>query len=92
MVTILCAKLRRAHGWLWKEQESKMHVQSDSPKRKRFTGAGRKCIDDQLDDLLLAWIIAQRDKNLRVTVSYIQHKALELVQTDKEFKLSDSDL
>ena len=48
---------------------------------KRLPGAGRKPKVPAIEELLAAWIYEDRSKNLYITKSVVQSKALELQYT-----------
>ena len=45
-------------------------------KRKRLEGAGRKPLDQQMEEVLVEWIYDRREKGLRVSRKLIMKKAL----------------
>ena len=63
---------------VWRKDKSKLEVLPE--KKKRLPGGGRKPGQPEMEESLSIWISNLREKNLRVTRSQIQQKALELSQ------------
>ncbi len=61
---------------IWRK--NKASLQALPSEKKRLEGGGRKPLNLDMEDNLLAWINELRASNLRVTRSQIQRKALEL--------------
>ena len=69
----------------WKQQENELSKLSGG---KRLPGAGRKVKLPDMEELLAAWIFELRSKNVRITRSAIQTKALELHTGEEDFSAS----
>jgi len=53
-------------------------------KRKRLDGAGRKPLDQQMEEVLVEWIYSRREKGLRVSRTFIMKKALVIYNEKAE--------
>ena len=58
-------------------------------KRKRLEGAGRKSLDQQMEEVLIEWIYDRREKGLRVSRKLIMKKALYIY--NEKLKENDCD-
>ena len=58
-------------------------------KRKRLEGAGRKPLDQQMEEVLIEWIYDRREKGLRVSRRLIMKKALYIY--NEKLKENDCD-
>ena len=58
----------------WRKQEASLLALPDN--NKRIAGGGRKAKQPELEEIVAAWIFDLRSRNLRVTRTQIQRKAL----------------
>ena len=74
---------------LWRKNEDKIRaaVESDT-NLKRLKGSGRKIQNLEMEEKLFEWIVSMKAKDLRVTHSALQLKALEFSR-DPSFKASN---
>lgn len=59
-----------------KEELLAINKRNQGAKKKRFDGAGRKTLDQQMEENLVEWIYTRRAKGLRVSRKLIMKKAL----------------
>lgn len=72
----VCTK--RIREWCsQKDQLHKLAIDSGA-NRKRLVGAGRKPLDQEMEEELLQWIIQQRDRSIRVSRKMIIQKAKDM--------------
>ena len=68
---------KRIRKWKSKKEELLSLKKKDGgAKRKRLEGAGRKPLDQQMEEVLVEWIYDRREKGLRVSRKLIMKKAL----------------
>lgn len=79
----VCTK--RIREWCSKQDELLKLSMDARVKRKRLDGAGRKPLDEEMEEELFQWIVKQRDRNLRVSRKMIVRKAK--LGHDKSFRL-----
>ena len=76
----------------WKSQKEELlslKRKDHGAKRKRLDGAGRKPLDQQMEEVLVEWIYDRREKGLRVSRKLIMKKALFIY--NEKSKESDSE-
>ena len=73
-------QIEEASVRLWRKNEDKIRaaVESDS-NMKRLKGSGRKIQNLEMEEKLFEWIVSMKAKDLRVTHSALQLKALEFL-------------
>ncbi|KAL5473346.1 hypothetical protein EMCRGX_G027819 [Ephydatia muelleri] len=81
---------RQVRDWRRQKEELIALIKSrkrSNGKRRRFSGGGRKVeyVDEEAQ--IAEWVLAQREKALRVTFKYIAEKAKEIIE-DPCFKVS----
>lgn len=70
----------------WVEDKSKFEAENVSPCRRRLDGAGRKPLNDELDQRLLSFVQQLRSKKFPVSHEMIREKA---IQISIELKICD---
>lgn len=65
---------RRVREW----RKNKAGLQDLPKKKRRLEGGGRKAFYPEMEDEILAWIEGCREKNLRVSRSSVQKRAVEV--------------
>ena len=73
----------------WRKQKPELlslKEKSNGAKRRRLDGAGRKPLNEQMEESLMEWIYQRREKCLRVSRKLIMKKALILYQALDGFK------
>ena len=61
----------------WRKQKEQLQ---GIPGKKRLPSGGRKALSPRMEEKLASWIMEMRTKRVRVTISAIQFKAVELYQ------------
>ena len=82
----------RKHIREWKDKKEELLFlknKDHGAKRKRLEGAGRKPLDQQMEEVLIEWIYDRREKGLRVSRKLFMKKALYTY--NEKLKESDCD-
>ena len=78
---------RRIQEWCSQKEKLAALQKDNKGKRKRLDGGGRKALDEDMEEVLMDWILDLRGRNIRVSRKMIQVEAKALSGTE-EFKAS----
>uniref|UniRef100_A0A3B3BNU9 HTH CENPB-type domain-containing protein n=1 Tax=Oryzias melastigma TaxID=30732 RepID=A0A3B3BNU9_ORYME len=73
---------KRIREWRKQVNDMERKVAEKGPASKRLTGGGAKKASDELEELLLTWIVEQRRKGARVSRKMIRTKAKRIFDTE----------
>ena len=80
---------RRIREWCSQKEQLMELKKTGKSRRKRLTGAGRKPLDENMEDDLFHWIMELRRRNVRVSRKMIREKAKAVTTAeDTSFKAS----
>ena len=79
---------KRIREWCQKKEELKVACKStpQGNKRKKLDGAGRKCLSETLEEMLVEWISDRRSKRLYVSRKMVVVKAKELFEEEESIR------
>ena len=66
---------RRIREWCSQKEKLAALQKDNKGKRKRLDGGGRKALDEDMEEVLMDWILDLRGRNIRVSRKMIQVEA-----------------